>query len=54
VLDVSISGYYTWRERPLSARAVRHAWLTDVIHEVHAASYDTYGAKRVSRVRASS
>jgi putative transposase len=47
VLDVSSAGYYAWRERPLSARAVRHAWLTDLIREVHAASYGTYGAKRV-------
>jgi putative transposase len=47
VLDVSSAGYYAWRERPLSARAVRHAWLTDVIREVHAASYGSYGAKRV-------
>jgi putative transposase len=26
---------------------MRHAWLTDVIREVHAASYGRYGAKRV-------
>ena len=42
-LDVSSAGYYAWRERPPSARAVRHAWLTDVIREVHVASYGTYG-----------
>src|SRR5207244_11027350 len=47
VLDVSCSGFYAWRFRPPSARAIRHAWLTDVIREVHAASYCTYGAKRV-------
>jgi transposase InsO family protein len=47
VLDVSCSGFYAWRFRPPSARAVRHAWLTDVIREVHAASYGNYGAKRV-------
>jgi transposase InsO family protein len=47
VLDVSCSGFYAWRERPPSPRAVRHAWLTDVIREVHLASYGTYGAKRV-------
>jgi putative transposase len=35
------------RCRPLSARAVRHAWLTDLIREVHAASYGSYGANRV-------
>ena len=47
VLDVSCSGYYAWRFRPPSARAVRHAWLTDLIREVHTASYRNYGAKRV-------
>ncbi len=47
VLDVSSAGYYAWRCRPLSARAVRHAWLTDLIREVHAASYGSYGANRV-------
>jgi putative transposase len=38
VLGVSGAGFYAWRCRPLSARAVRHAWLTDLIREVHAAS----------------
>lgn len=47
VLSVSCAGYYAWRLRAPSARAVRHAWLTDLIREVHAASYGTYGAKRV-------
>ena len=42
-----VSGFYAWRDRPPSPRAVRHAWLTDVIREVHVASYGTYGAKRV-------
>jgi transposase InsO family protein len=47
VLEVSCSGFYAWRFRPPSARAVRHAWLTDMIREVHTMSYGTYGAKRV-------
>jgi putative transposase len=47
VLGVSESGYYAWRKRPRSARAVRHAWLTDRIWAVHAASRGTYGARRV-------
>ncbi len=47
VLCVSCAGYYAWRFRPPSARAVRHAWLTDLIREVHAASYGAYGANRV-------
>ncbi len=47
VLCVSCAGFYAWRFRPPSARAVRHAWLTDLIREVHAASYGNYGANRV-------
>jgi transposase InsO family protein len=30
-----------------SARAIRHAWLTDVIRQVHIDSRSTYGARRV-------
>jgi hypothetical protein len=41
VLGVSESGYYAWRTRPRSARAGRHAWLTDRIRAVHAASRGT-------------
>jgi putative transposase len=44
---VSESGYYAWRSRPPSARAIRHAWLTEVIRQVHAASRQTYGSRRV-------
>jgi putative transposase len=44
VPGVSESGYHAWRKRPPSARAVRHAWLTD---RAHAASRGTYGARRV-------
>jgi putative transposase len=47
VLDVSTSGYYAWRSRPPSQRAIRHAWLTDLIVEVHQRSRGTYGALRV-------
>jgi putative transposase len=47
VLEVSESGYYAWRSRPPSPRAIRHAWLTDLIREVHAASRQTYGSRRV-------
>lgn len=47
VLDVSVSGYYAWRDRPPSQRAIRHAWLTDLITQVHTASRGTYGARRV-------
>jgi len=47
VLDVSTSGFYTFRSRPPSQRAIRHAWLTDLIVEVHQRSRGTYGALRV-------
>src|SRR5919204_6800071 len=47
VLGVSESGYYAWRKRPPSARALHHAWLTDRIRQVHQASRRTYGARRV-------
>src|SRR4051794_2977479 len=47
VLEVSESGYYEWRSRPPSQRAIRHAWLTDAIREAHAASRGTYGILRI-------
>jgi transposase InsO family protein len=47
VLGVSTSGYYAWRSRSPSARSIRHAWLTDLIVEVHQRSRGTYGALRV-------
>ena len=47
VLGVSESGYYAALSRPPSARAIRHAWLTDQIREIHVASHGTYGARRV-------
>jgi transposase InsO family protein/transposase-like protein len=46
-LGVSRSGYYDARVRPPSARAIRHAWLTDQIGAVHEASRQTYGAPRI-------
>ena len=47
LLEVTESGYYAWRARAPSARAVRHAWLTEQIRAVHTASRGTYGARRV-------
>jgi hypothetical protein len=47
VLGVSEPGYYEWRGRPPSARAIRHAWLTGLIGQVHADSRGTYGSRRV-------
>ena len=47
LLSVAQSAYYHWRCRPPSARALRHAWLTDQIRAVHNASRGTYGIRRV-------
>lgn len=47
ILEVSESGFYEWRDRPPSKRSLRHAWLTQLITEVHTASHGTYGACRV-------
>jgi putative transposase len=45
--SVAESGFYAWRGRVPSARAVRHAWLTDMIRQVHTASNGVYGGRRV-------
>ena len=45
VLGVSVSGYYEWMNRPLSARALRHTWLTERIAFVHRKSRRTYGVR---------
>ncbi len=47
VVGVSESGYYEWRGRAPSERAIRHAWLTDLIRQVHVESRGTYGGRRV-------
>jgi putative transposase len=47
VLRVSASGYYAWRGRPLSARAMADQDLLRRIRTIHAASSGTYGAPRV-------
>lgn len=47
VLGVSESGYYEWRNRAPSERAIRHAWLTDLIREIHQTSKGTYASRRV-------
>jgi transposase-like protein len=46
-LGVSRSGYYEAKSRAPSARAIRHAWLGDLIAAVHQASRMTYGGRRV-------
>ena len=47
VLDISESGYYDRKMRAPSQRAIRHAWLTDLIRQIHLDSRRTYGSRRV-------
>ena len=47
MLEVSESGFHAWRDRPPSERQIRHAWLTDLVSEIHFASRQTYGSIRV-------
>lgn len=50
VLEVSRSGFYAWRSRGPSTRAIRDAEILEVIREIHSDSRETYGAPRVHRV----
>jgi transposase InsO family protein len=47
-LGVSESGYYAWRSRPASPRAVRRIFLATEITQVHRDSGGVYGAHRVT------
>jgi putative transposase len=47
LVEVSRSGYYAWRRRAPSPRAVADAALSQQIGEIHTASRRTYGRVRV-------
>lgn len=47
VLRVSVAGYYAWRRRPETRRAVESRTLLDDIREVHANSDGRYGGPRL-------
>jgi putative transposase len=47
VLEVSASGYYAWRKRPLSARARADVELTAAIQAIHRVSRGTDGSPRI-------
>jgi putative transposase len=47
VLRVSRSGYYEWRDRPVSDRARENELLVKYIEQIHADSRGTYGSPRV-------
>lgn len=48
VLKVSKSGYYAWRKRPESARAVENRKISTEIQKVFDQSNGTYGSPRVT------
>jgi putative transposase len=48
LLEVSVAGFYHWRDRPISGRARRDVELLALIHQIHERSYHgTYGAPRI-------
>jgi hypothetical protein len=48
-LEVSMSGYYEWRDRPESTRAQRNRALMASIEGFHKASRRIYGSPRIHR-----
>ena len=47
VLNVSSSGYYVWRKRPVSPREMANQELIEEIKTAHEESYETYGSPRI-------
>ncbi|MEV7243060.1 IS3 family transposase [Streptomyces sp. NPDC093248] len=47
LLGVSESGYYAWRARTPFPRALRRAWLTRLILDIHQESGSVFGYRRV-------
>jgi len=48
MLNVARSGYYAWRDRPISPRQQRRVAVVEQIRRVHADSRGTYGSPRVT------
>lgn len=46
-MKVSPSGYYAWRDRPLSERGRANQKLVTEIRDIHAKSRETYGSPRI-------
>ncbi len=49
LLDVSRSGFYAWRRRPDSMRAIRHRHLVVIIKAIFARYRQSYGSPRILR-----
>lgn len=48
VLAMSVSGYYAWRQRPMSRRDQENQRLVMQIQSIHHTSRQTYGSRRVT------
>jgi putative transposase len=49
LLEVSTSGFYAWRDRPLSAAAARRERIGELAERAHAAAEGRHGYRRVHR-----
>lgn len=47
MMGVSTSGYYAWRDRPLSKRSLDNQKLVKEIRTIHTESRQTYGSPRI-------
>ena len=47
LFQVSPSGFYEWRDRPISKHARQDMQLSALIHTIYQRSHHTYGARRV-------
>jgi len=49
LMQVSRTGYYSWRTRGTSARQKEYENLIPIVKEAHRISKETYGARRISK-----
>ena len=47
VLEVSVSGYYAWKQRSKSTRQLADERLSACIQQVHEATHQIYGSRRI-------
>jgi hypothetical protein len=47
VLDVSVSGYYAWKQRPASTRQIADERLSARIRQMYEATHRVYGSRRI-------
>jgi transposase-like protein len=47
ILGLAPSGFFRWRSKAPSDRAIRRAWLVEVITEIHVRSRGSYGWRRI-------